>query len=324
MIGVRFVAALLLPLVAGSSMRPPYRCFDFDVPLSFKALTIEFDFPEFQNHYESVAFLSAITSRTASAPPIKGINPETEISVVVSAEYCTPGTHTNGIVQILTHGLGFDKSYWSFGGFDSQYNYVKVATAAGYSTLAYDRIGTGKSTKSNPYTINQLQVEMEVLKALTERLRNKDIPALRRVPKPNKIVHVGHSFGSQLSSALVAKYPTISDGIILTGFSMNASAALIISSNFQLAKEADPTRFSDLSSGYLTWADELSNQYSFLHYPNFDPAVLAKSEATKWPFTIGEALTLSVTDIAPLYKGPVLVRVPSSSLIDPALANNSH
>jgi hypothetical protein len=83
-----------------------------------------------------------------------------------------------------------------------------------------------------------------------------------------------------------------------------------------MAAANNPTRFGGLSSGFVTWADQYSNQYIFFEYPYFDPAVLAAAEAGKFPFTIGELLTGSspaFPQAAPKFTGPVLVRTPFSS-----------
>ena len=38
--------------------------------------------------------------------------------------------------------IGFDHTYWNFGGNGSGYNYVESAIAAGRSVLIYDALGT--------------------------------------------------------------------------------------------------------------------------------------------------------------------------------------
>lgn len=42
-----------------------------------------------------------------------------------------------------------------------------------------------------------------------------------KLAKPNKLVHIGHSFGSFLTSAFIAKYSNLTDGAIITGFVLN-------------------------------------------------------------------------------------------------------
>jgi pimeloyl-ACP methyl ester carboxylesterase len=298
---------ILVDLAAAS-----YSCVDFNVPLSFTATRMPTTFPPFENHYQSVQFLNDFTARNAASGP-SPFGPAENITVdmTVAAQYCTPKGQDPTTVQILTHGLGFDHSYWDFGGSGSQYNYIEAATAAGFATLSYDRMGNGKSTIKNPYDIQQLGPETAVLVALTTLLREGGLskPAGCKISIPSKVFHVGHSFGSCISNALVAAAPSLSDGIVLTGFSTDSSFGVefAISTDFHIAKENQPDRLGAYTSnGWLTWGDELGNQYSFLHYPNFSPDVLAQAEATKFPFTIGELFTAIATK-APAWDGPVLV-----------------
>lgn len=37
-----------------------------------------------------------------------------EKSISISAQYCTPDNGSNGIIQVLSHGIGFDKTYVQF------------------------------------------------------------------------------------------------------------------------------------------------------------------------------------------------------------------
>ena len=52
---------------------------------------------------------------------------------------------------------------------------------------------------------------------------------------------------------------------------------------------------------------QVRKQYSFLHYPSFDPAVLEHAESSKFPFTVEEFLTQGALNYdASTFKGPVL------------------
>lgn len=207
---------------------------------------------------------------------------------------------------MLTHGLGFDRVYWDLEG---DLNYIAAATSAGYSTFSYDRIGNGASTIADPYNTVQTVIELAILTKLTIMLRAGTIS--KEISVPKKIVHVGHSYGSQLSNALIASTPDLSDGVVLTGYSLNATWFPWFErvSTFHLASENQPGRFSDFSSGYLTWGDKYSNQYAFLKYPYFDPQVLDKAEKGKNPFTLGEFITFPLLSaVAPKFEKPVLVR----------------
>ncbi|KAK3117589.1 hypothetical protein LTR53_000914 [Teratosphaeriaceae sp. CCFEE 6253] len=298
-----------------------YRCESFFTNVTVTTLSYQPAFPPFENHYQSVTFLNNLAVRNSSktVSPFKGAVNITE-TFSISADYCTPARprHTSPVdVQVLTHGLGFDKSYWDFGGASSQYNYIRTATAAGFATLSYDRIGNGHSSIVDPYAIQQLQIELAVLEALTTKLREGMLASC--VPKPTgKVLHVGHSYGSILSHALVAAAPALSDGIVLTGYSTSAAfqGEFLINTGFHLARENQPERFGNCSTGSLTWPDELANQFSFLTYPYFDPAVLAYTEAHKYPFSLGEILTGSVMSFnASAFTGPVLMISGDTDLI---------
>jgi hypothetical protein len=75
-----------------------------------------------------------------------------------------------------------------------------------------------------------------------------------------------------------------------------------------LARENNPRRFSQLSTGYLTWGDKYDNQAAFLYQPFFDRAVLDVAEETKAPYALAELLSsTTVSLLAPEFRGPILV-----------------
>ncbi len=155
---------------------------------------------------------------------------------------------------------------------------------------------------------------MSAIYEVTKRLRAGDLPDVQK--KFEKIVHVGHSFGSILTYELVAMHPDISDGIILTGYSQNGTYVSAISAgmNWQVARMNQPARFGNHSTGYLTWSNLGSNQYGFFKPGYFDTQMLTHSEANKMPATLGEMLTLgSQPRSAPEFKGPVMVFTGSKS-----------
>ena len=70
-----------------------------------------------------------------------------------------------------------------------------------------------------------------------------------------------HSFGSMQTYALVNMYPTISDGIVLTGFSTNASFVgyFAAGSNFEQANLNQPFRLGNVS---LSSVESILNMYN--------------------------------------------------------------
>lgn len=167
---------LLFPVLALLRLANAYQCKDFFIPITSVAPSYELGFPPLADQLQAVAFLLEITNRdAASAPsPFTGVQNVT-LDLEISVRFCEPdpGCEKFDIVQVLTHGLGFDKTYWDFGGTNSSYDYILAATNAGYSTLSYDRIGTGLSSVPDPYTIGQAPIELAVLTTLTEKLRSR-------------------------------------------------------------------------------------------------------------------------------------------------------
>jgi hypothetical protein len=168
----------LLSLSALCANALPYTCTDAIVPLPVKNITTivpPFPYP-FPDGYAATAFSNAATLRDApSTPPAT-----TSLSGTfdISIRYCTPKSSSSkkSTLQLLSHGIGFNKSYWDFHlptkPNDHQYSYVYAATEQGYSTLSYDRLGIGLSTLANPYTKVQAPNELALLAALTTATRN--------------------------------------------------------------------------------------------------------------------------------------------------------
>ncbi|EIN11667.1 hypothetical protein PUNSTDRAFT_141952 [Punctularia strigosozonata HHB-11173 SS5] len=204
--------------------------------------------------------------------------------------------------------------YWDPSIDPQLYSYIDIATDTfGYRTVSYDRLSTGDSSRPNPYSVVQLEVELAILDKLTTLVRTGQ---LLDIGKSSSVVHVGHSFGSILTFALAAKYPKNTDGIILTGFSQSPSkeASLITTAAFnaKMARSDNSTLWGkaglNLDPGYLTWNDVYSNIMDFYYPPGSMRDVHRYAEATKQPFTVGELLTMaSSPSMAPDFTGPAMV-----------------
>ena len=231
--------------------------------------------------------------------------------------------------------------YWDLSYNNFNYSYVNYATdTAKYCTLSFDRLGIGNSSHGEVLNEIQAALEIEALHQLTLMLRNGTFPGVSRAF--SKVVHVGHSFGSAQTYNLVNMYPDISDGIVLTGFSMNSSftSSFLSGGNFVLASQNQPLRFGnvdtiqlqsllsgtpladyvaglDLSSlpkgqnlpnGYIISSNAEANKLLFFMPGAFDPMILTLAEQTKQPVTVGELLTLGSVPMVNSYtRGPVLV-----------------
>ena len=189
-----------------------------------------------------------------------------------------------------------------------------------YATLSYDRLGIGMSSHGEPLDEIQASLEIAVLAELTMMLRNGSFPSLGQ--PFSKVIHVGHSFGSAQTYGLVSLDPTLSDGIVLTGFSMNASFVGLFFAGGKFVLANSISALAVYPNGYLAAPDTEAVYFNFF-YPNyFDPALLVLAAATGEPVTVGELLTLGSAPLVNPYSGPVLVFTggkPASTLLDTPL-----
>ncbi len=210
-----------------------------------------------------------------------------------------------------------------------------------YSTLSFDRLGIGNSSHGEPLNEIQIFFEIAATAQLTQMLRNGTFPGIDH--NFSKVAHVGHSFGSAQTYALASMYLNITDGIVLTGFSMNGSFVnpFIAGGNFQQASRNQPLRFGNITgvqaqnvlsmyaeplasyispigltslpapqalpNGYLVTSDIEANKYQFFKPHYYGPAILELAERTKQPVTEGELLTLASLPMRNNFAGPDMV-----------------
>lgn len=147
----------------------------------------------------------------------------------------------------MSHGIGFDKSYWDLPYNGYNYSYTDVALNNGYYTVAIDRFGIGNSSHGDPLNLIQAPAEVSALYEISMMLRNGTFPTVDTAFK--KVLHVGHSFGSAQTYVLSAMYPDATDGVALTGFSMNSSwlDQTLAGWNLHIANLNQPLRFGNQS-----------------------------------------------------------------------------
>lgn len=125
----------------------------------------------------------------------------------LATTYCAPDSGAPKTVQLLIHGIGFDRSYWNVPFNNFNYSYINQAVDHyGYATFSYDRLGIGMSQHGEPVNEIQTGLELAALKTLTDMIRAGSISG---VPKFEKVIHIGHSYGSVQTYALTAAYPDI-------------------------------------------------------------------------------------------------------------------
>lgn len=284
-------------------------CVSGIVPVTASANNFKLNFDVPQSQAEATqAFINVFTPGSSFAAQLVSGTQEVSGTYEISATLCTPANITNpSEVQFLTHGVGFDQSYWDFA---PGYSYVDFVINSGAAAFLYDRLGVGLSANPALDPISELQVPLEIAVAaeLVRQLRAGTFSGYT----PDTIIGVGHSLGSAITQGVTAlpNATALFDAAALTGFSLNSSGQGLFAQglNLQIASENDPYRFSDLSNGYLVAASAISNEIGFLHYPGFDPEILDLVEATKATATFGEFFTLPpAISRAPNFTNPVSV-----------------
>lgn len=189
--------------------------------------------------------------------------------------------------------MGFDRSYWDLPAQHGKYSYVaRAVDDYGYSTLTWDRLGIGASTKAKD-TVNGLQIfiETQALRALTERFAKGDVCGVDHAY--DNIVHLGHSFGSAMTYDLVNQYPDISKGIILTGFSQvpDYMGLFALGGSFVPVRSI-PSLALKYPKGYVGAGSRMAFQINFFGPDDFDPEILDYMYRHGQPNTPGELLTV--------------------------------
>ena len=179
-------------------------------------------------------------------------------SFSISGVLCRPAATSNPFsIQILTHGVGLDKTYWDIA---PNYSYVDAAAQAGYATFTYDRLGSGESEKPDPINIVQSPLEVELLHQLVQHLK----------PAYKNVICGAHSFGTTIQANHDAKYPSDCAAVIATGSSdtLQFLPSTQLSNTPAIANRLD--KFQGLSSGYLIDPNQISFHQPFFRYPFFN------------------------------------------------------
>ncbi|KZT59596.1 alpha/beta-hydrolase [Calocera cornea HHB12733] len=226
----------------------------------------------------------------------------------LSGTLCVPkaGDQHVGTIQLLVHGIAFDSTYWDFSYQPQKYSYVYAAAEAGYTTFAYDRLGTGKSDKPDGYHVVQSPTDLQILISFISLLHEGKIGGKTY----KKIIGVGHSYGSIQLAAASAVVPAQLSALVLTGFSANASyiPQFETSNAFTRADMTFPSRFAGLAGEYVVSGLPQSSQINFLLYPYYDPDAAEVQWETSQPVSMGVLFTLgAIGGAASGFTGPVHV-----------------
>jgi pimeloyl-ACP methyl ester carboxylesterase len=198
----------------------------------------------------------------------------TPTDLFVRGTLCTPagGGRT---IQVLVPPGTYDRSYWLMPG---KYSYANALLSRGYAVLAFDRLGSGRSSKpaSSGFVRDSHQ---NTLRQVLEAVRDG------RFGPFGKLVAVGNSVGSTLIRSVVIAHPGLADGIILTGEADAPSMSAFEQFAGELhAPTEDPVlgRDPDLDEGYYTTKPGARKRW-FYHQPGAEPWVIVRDELTKQP-----------------------------------------
>lgn len=314
--------ALLLSVFLAWTLASAKKCQNFTIPVELSARNGVFGIPAPQNDIEVTDF-SLQFSRQGSNYTQSILKDYKMIigTYNLSVTHCAPDNGESKVLQILTHGAGFDKSYWDLPFNNYNYSYVSVAVDQfGYSTLAWDRVGVGASQHGDALAEIQAPLTQAALAALTKRARtrgddrggnNKGRNSKIFHDGPpfggnDKVVHVGHSYGSMISYALARDDPSMSDGLVLQGLAFNQTFFPYFLLGLNMIPVTDLT--PAYTAGYLAAGNPAALHTSFLAPGQYDPEMISYAYKNGQPVAMGELLTLSsamsgISDFA----GPVMV-----------------
>lgn len=203
----------------------------------------------------------------------------------IVAKLCLPRGRRPRAVQVLTHGITYDHRYWNIADPDDRagdrYSWEAAAAKAGYATLSVDRIGNGGSTHPPSLAVT-VDSNAAALHQVIQALRAGRIEGPRGKPRFDKVVLVGHSYGSITSTFTAHRYGG-ADALILTGYShdMRVTAALAVESQHYPAALDPQFAGSNLDPGYIT--SRPGTRYDLFYAPgtDVDRRIVERDEATK-------------------------------------------
>lgn len=224
----------------------------------------------------------------------------------VSGDLYLPRDTTPSTVQVLLPGLTYDRRYWTVPGAN---NYAHHMARAGYAVLAFDRLGTGLSSRP-PADQVALDMHVATLHQMLEMVRDGSVGGHAF----DHVVTVGHSYGSGIAIVEAARHQDV-DALVISGM-LHATAPLYeeVIGFFHPAAEdpvLGPTAPPEWPEWYMT--QRPGYRAKMLEYaPNIEPGLSEYNELIKSTATIGEGMSLPDTysrETSLAVKVPVLLVV---------------
>ncbi|KAK3364493.1 hypothetical protein B0T25DRAFT_514165 [Lasiosphaeria hispida] len=155
-----------------------------------------------------------------------------------------------------------------------KYNWHKFANDRGYGTLAIDRIGYSLSSHPEPLNVVQPKLHVAIIHQIFQAARTGAGPSGAVFGrKYEKVVYVGHSYGSNISSALGAAYPADADALVLTAYnSVLVTLHNLYDAVWASASVARKERFPGLPLGYII-PTNLTERIAGFYAGDYDAAI---------------------------------------------------
>jgi pimeloyl-ACP methyl ester carboxylesterase len=202
----------------------------------------------------------------------------------IATKLCGPEPLDGRVLHVLISGATYGSLAWDFPYQPERYSYVRALARAGVATLNVDRLGIGASSHPRSADVN-INSHIFVFHQLIQAARNGTFGT-----RFDKIVIVGHSYGSVIAYGVGNRYPDEVNGVIISGLQHEFDPAFLREfwANLHPANE-EGGRFSGLDSGYLT--SRPGTRADYYRAEAADPKVIELDEATKDTFTTADGET---------------------------------
>lgn len=274
----------LIPAATAITSHPP--CFPVSFQISVTAQNIVFLSPPDPNTETAVLDFFYAGLANGTGPAVKGTTPVSG-TYTVHGTYCRPKSSKNAnALEILVHGIGYNRFVWSGLGLSNTYNWQLYAARQGYASLAIDRLGHGTNPqRPDPLNVVQGWLHIQIIHQLIDAIRTNSKNPLGRTF--GTVVYASHSYAGWLGIGLANAYPKDVDALVLTGFSASVDFSPFTSTQLDSASLLDPRRFPGLQLGYITIKQEVRRTALF-YAGAFSHAVAARDYAFADTWTIGE------------------------------------
>ncbi|KAL2166304.1 hypothetical protein VTG60DRAFT_2963 [Thermothelomyces hinnuleus] len=309
MIAALLVASAFREGRASPTTTEPRPCIQLEIPVGIDTTATKWLQLRVDSNIDAVDWVADLTTRTSPNLTERMIG-EVRIkdTFKIPDQLCVPPRGTKwDILQIATHGIGFDKRYWDAETKPDEYSYVRAALGKGYSVFTYERADRDPPPADGARPVRRPRPHGHTATAATTTRSNSnsntDTDDLGRF----KIVHVGHSLGSTVPLGLISSggsgggtdngkggkgVAAESDGVVATGFLPGGFAGMNVATfGPEFARERDGTR----SRNYLNKKG------------SFGPALLEYAWAVLQPASVSEFVSVGTTFSrgVPGFRGPL-------------------